>query len=664
MLGALALTLPVAALAMGSHLPGLPSPWIHALHQPWSLWIQALLTTLIVFLCGWPLLLKGAQSWSRRLNMFTLISMGILITWAYSLLALLAPGLFPPSFHQHGGVPVYFEAAAMITALVLLGQWIEKRAQGKTGHAIQALLSLTPPLAHRIQPDGHIQDISPADIQPGDLLLVRPGGTIPADGCITHGQSHIDESMITGEPLPRHRAPGDPVTAGTINGHGAFHFRAERVGSQTLLARIIRRVQQAQESRAPIQRIADRVVGYVVPVVLLLAAATFFLWYVLGPEPRLLYALINAVTVLMITCPCALGLATPMSIVVAMGHAARHGILIRDAATLERLSTIDTILFDKTGTLTQGQPRLISLHPISDLHEKDLLQLAASVEQSSEHPLAHAIRSASTPRNLPLLPVHDVHAHPGRGIQATHQNHTLRIGHPRWLAEHHIPLPPDLTSLAHRAETQGQTVVWVARDTHCLGFLVIADPLRPTTSEALHRFHRDGKTCIMLTGDAEPTARHIALQLGIANVHAALLPEQKQDIIHHLKQQGHTVAMIGDGINDAPALAAAHIGIAVGTATSVAIETADITLLDGDLNRAAHAFTLGRATLRNIRQNLAFAFLYNAIAIPVAAGALYPLTGLLLTPALASLAMTLSSLSVITNALRLRNTNIPQQPLP
>ncbi|MCP5488347.1 MAG: copper-translocating P-type ATPase [Verrucomicrobia bacterium] len=652
-----AMTLPVTVLAMTGHVPGLPDSISHSLHDPRVLALQAALATVVVFGCGWPLLVKGARSWFRRLNMFTLISLGVMVTYLYSLAAWLAPHLFPPSFQGEHGVPVFFEAAAMITTLVLAGQWMESRAQQRTGSAIRSLMALTPQSAVRIEPAGE-RTVPLDQIAVGDHLRVRPGGVIPVDGTIIEGEAYLDESTMTGEPIPRHARVGDPVRAGTINTSGSLVLIAEQVGGHTVLARIIERIREAQETQAPIQRIADQVTGWVVPAVLVIAAITFAIWYRIGPEPRLLFALINAVTVLMITCPCALGLATPMSIVVGMGRGARQGIMIRNAETIEQLCHIDTVVLDKTGTLTQGRPEVVGLHARTPESESALLQIAASLETHSEHPLARAIVNKADAMQLSRLPVSGFHAHPGLGVEGEVEGQYARIGKAEWLRSHHVSDMAVWTSAAEPAAREGKIVSFIAHGQECLGYLVIADPLRETSAPAVAAMQAMGLACIMLTGDSETTARHLAESVGITRVHAGVLPGDKQDLIKQLQQEGRTVAMIGDGMNDAPALATAHVGIAMGSGTDIALESADVALLDGDLNRAVAAFRLGSLVMRNIRQNLVFAFIYNLISIPIAAGVLFPWTGFLLTPMVASIAMSLSSFSVVTNALRLRGADL------
>lgn len=656
-LTAAAMTLPVTVLAMTGHLPGLPDAMRHALHDPRALALQATLATVVVFGCGWPLLVKGARSWFRRLNMFTLISLGVMVTYLYSLAAWLAPHLFPPSFRGEHGVPVFFEAAAMITTLVLAGQWMEARAQQRTGSAIRSLMALTPPTAVRLESDGE-REVSLDQIAVGDHLRVRPGGVIPVDGTIIEGQAYLDESTLTGEPIPRHAQVGDPVRAGTINTSGSLVLTAEQVGGHTVLARIIERVREAQETQAPIQRIADQVTGWVVPAVLIIAAITFAIWYRIGPEPRLLFALINAVTVLMITCPCALGLATPMSIVVGMGRGAKQGIMIRNAEILEQLCRVDTVVVDKTGTLTQGRPEVVDIHARTPESKSALLQIAASLEAHSEHPLARAIVNKADAMQLPRLPASGFHAHPGLGVEGVVEGQQVRIGKANWLQSQHLPDLASWISAAEPAAREGKMVSFIAHGQECLGFLIIADPLRETSAQAVAALQAMNMECIMLTGDSEATAHHLAGSVGITRVHAGVLPGEKQDLIKRLQREGRIVAMIGDGMNDAPALASAHVGIAMGSGTDIALETADVALLDGDLNRAVAAFRLGTLVMQNIRQNLVFAFIYNLISIPIAAGVLFPWTGVLLTPMVASIAMSLSSFSVVTNALRLRSADL------
>ncbi len=681
-------TVPVFALSMAEMLPG--QPVHHALGAQAVNWIQAILATPVVLWGGKPFFERGwASVRTRHLNMFTLIALGTGVAYAYSVAATLFPGLVPETLRGHGGtVPVYFEAAAVITVLVLLGQVLELRARSRTGSAIRALLGLAPKTARRLRDDGTDEDIPLEQVQPGDRLRVRPGEKVPVDGVVIEGSSAVDESMITGEPIPVEKHPGDRVTGGTLNGAGSVVMRAERVGRDTLLARIVQMVGEAQRSRAPIQRLADTVASYFVPAVIATALLTFAAWALLGPEPRLAHALVNAVAVLIIACPCALGLATPMSIMVGTGRGAREGVLIRHAEALEVLEQVDVLVVDKTGTLTEGKPRLVSVvttvgmgprpSPRNEkiarpptgggvelsesfgtdvLGESDLLRLAASLEMGSEHPLAAAIVGAARERGLAVAPAADFHSETGKGVRGMVGGRAVALGTERLLADLGLA-PGALAAQAEALRARGQTVMFVAVDGRVVGLLGIGDPIKASTPEAIRLLHGDGIRLVMLTGDSRTTARAVAAQLGIDAVEAEVLPADKVAEVKRLQAEGHRVAMAGDGINDAPALAQADVGIAMGTGTDVAIESADVTLVKGDLRGIAKARRLSRATMRNIRQNLLFAFLYNTLGIPVAAGVLYPFTGLLLSPMLAAAAMTLSSVSVITNALRLRRVEL------
>ncbi len=611
-------------------------------HAPW---VEALLATPVVLWAGWPLIERGwASIVNRSLNMFTLIATGVAASYLYSLAATLVPGSFPASFRLHGGAPaLYFEPAAVIVTLVLLGQMLELRARSQTSSAIKSLLGLAPKTARRMGHGGVEEDIPLADVHPGDRLRVRPGERVPVDGAVLEGSSFVDESMITGEPIPAEKSPGCPVTGGTVNGTGAFVMQAERVGADTLLAQIVKMVSEAQRSRAPIQRLADVVASWFVPIVIGIAAVTFVIWSIWGPEPRFAYALVNAVAVLIIACPCALGLATPMSIMVATGRAAMAGVLIRDAEALEILEKVDTLVIDKTGTLTEGKPKLVSVFP----DDAEVLRLAASVERLSEHPLAKAIVAGAAERGLPLAEAQDFRAVPGQGVSAVVDGHPVSIGN---------EIPPEFAERAANLAQDGQTVVSVTIDCRPAGVLGIADPIKASAAQALERLRREGLRIVMLTGDHRITAQVVARKLGIDDVRAQVLPHQKADVIAELQAQGRIVAMAGDGINDAPALARAQVGIAMGTGTDIAMESAAITLVKGDLAGIVRARLLSKATLGNIRQNLFFAFLYNSLGVPLAAGVLYPFFGLntLLSPVVASAAMTFSSVSVIANALRLR----------
>ncbi len=605
-----------------------------------SRWLELALASPVVLWGGWPIFERGwASIRTRSLNMFTLISLGAGTAYSYSVVATLAPGIFPSSFREHGLVAVYFEPAAVIVTLVLLGQVLELRARGQTASAIKSLLRLAPKTARRIQPDGTEQDVPIEHVHVRDRLRVRPGERIPVDGVIQNGASSVDESMLTGEPIPVEKTAGSRVTGGAVNGTGAFVMIAERVGGETLLARIVKMVSEAQRSRAPIQRLADAVASWFVPAVVVTAAITFVAWSWWGPEPRMAYALVNAVAVLIIACPCALGLATPMSIMVATGRAAQAGVLVRNAEALEILEKIDTLVIDKTGTLTEGKPKLV------EAGDPEVLRLAASVERLSEHPLAAAIVAGALQRGLLLSEASDFRNLPGQGVTGTVDGHRVEVRR---------TAPPDWLERGAALQRDGQTVVFVFVDGQPAGLVGIADVIKPSAREAIESLHREGIRIVMLTGDNQITAEVVAGKLGIDEVRAGVLPAGKSDVVKELQAQGRLVAMAGDGINDAPALACAQVGIAMGTGTDIAMETAAIILIKGDLRGIVRARALSRATLRNIRQNLFFAFFYNIIGVPVAAGILYPFFGLLLSPAIASAAMTFSSVSVIANALRLR----------
>lgn len=644
------LAAPVVVLAMGEHLVG------HALVAPrLSEALQFVLSTVVVLWAGLPFFQRGWQSVvTRHLNMFTLIALGTGAAWAYSAVATLAPGLFPAGFRAaDGSVGVYFEASAVIVVLVLVGQVLELRARDSTGDAIRALLDLSPKVARRIGVDGAEQDVPLTAVQVGDSLRVRPGETVPVDGAIAEGGGSLDESMVTGEAMPQRKAAGDAVIGGTVNGAGAFVMRAEKVGRDTMLARIVQMVGTAQRSRAPIQRLADVVSARFVPVVLAAAMAAFLAWALLGPEPRLAHALIAAVSVLIVACPCALGLATPMSMVVGMGRGARLGVLMREAAALERLEKVDTLVFDKTGTLTAGRPAVTAAEP-QEGSADDLLRLAASLEQGSEHPIAHAIVAAAKARGLALARPEAVQPEVGRGISGEVEGVRLIVGSEEALRERSITGLEAPAQRANALRREGATVVFVAMEQRTLGLIAVADPIKEGAGDSLAALRRDGIRLVMVTGDHAATAAGVASKLGLDDVQAGVLPDGKAAIVARLRQEGRILGMAGDGINDAPALVAADVGIAMGTGTDIAMQSAGITLLHGDLARLRVARQLSRATMRNIRQNLAFAFLYNALGIPIAAGALYPLFGLTLSPMLAAAAMALSSVSVIGNALRLR----------
>jgi Cu+-exporting ATPase len=634
-------------------LPGQPLQRFLSMHAIG--WIEFLLASPVVLWGGFPFFQRGwASIVNRSLNMFTLIALGTGTAYIYSVVAVIFPNIFPPSFQtMRGAVPVYFEAAAAITTLVLLGQVLELRARSRTSSAIRALLNLSPKFARLVRTDGTEIDVPVEHLQPGDSLRVRPGERVPVDGGVLEGSSSVDESLMTGEPIPVEKAEGSRVTGGTVNGTGTFVMRAERVGSETLLAQIVRMVSEAQRSRAPVQKLADRVAGYFVPAVVLIAILTFAIWAVLGPQPKMAHALINAVAVLIIACPCALGLATPMAIMVGTGRGALAGILIKTAESLEILEKVDTVVVDKTGTLTEGKPRVTSLIPAAGSTETQLLKVAAALERASEHPLAAAVLAAANEREIEIGSVTDFRSLTGKGIAGIVDDARAALGNRALLADLAISLGL-LDDRAKPLEAEGQTVMFVAANGKAIGAIGVSDPIKPTTAEAIDRLHRDGIRIVMLTGDSRATAESVARKLKIDSVEAQVLPNQKGEIVNRLKAEGHIVAMAGDGVNDAPALAAANVGIAMGTGTDVAIESAGITLLKGDLVGIARARTLSRATMRNIRQNLFFAFAYNALGVPIAAGILYPFFGLLLSPILASAAMTFSSVSVITNALRLR----------
>ncbi len=651
----MALTVPLLALAMGEMVPGLA---LHRWFPGTSLnWIQLLLAAPVVLWAGYPLFHRGWFSVrTRNLNMFTLIALGTGVAFAYSLVATLAPGLFPEGLRGHGGrVGVYFEAAAAIVTLVLLGQVLELRARGQTSSAIRSLLKLAPKSARVVRADGSEEDVAIESVRKGDRIRVRPGEQVPVDGVVLSGKSSIDESMITGEPMPVGKEPGGKVTAGTTNQTGSFVMEARGVGKETLLAQIVRMVNEAQRSRAPIQGLADQVSAWFVPTVVVAAVITAAVWALFGPEPALAYALVNAVAVLIIACPCALGLATPMSIMVGTGRGAQAGILVRNAEALERLEKVDTLVFDKTGTLTEGKPRLISIHPLSDFSEAELLRLAAAVEKGSEHPLAESVLQGAKERGVVSIPeVTGFESITGMGVAGVVEGKIVTLGNLKLVSPRGVQ-DREVLMAAERMRVQGQTVLYVAIDGVPAGLLGVGDPIKESTPEALRELRARGLKLVMLTGDHLTTAQSAAARLGIEEVYADVLPQQKRDIIRALQSQGRNVAMAGDGVNDAPALAQAQVGIAMGTGTDVAIQSAGITLIKGDLRGIARARALSEATLRNIRQNLFFAFVYNALGVPIAAGVLYPFFGLLLSPMIASAAMSLSSVSVIANALRLRN---------
>ena len=647
---ALALTAPVFGLEMGGHLIDL-----HALISPErSDWFQFALSAPVVLWAGWPFFQRGWTSLvTRQLNMFTLIAMGVGVSWLYSAAAMLAPGAFPPALRMHGVVPVYFEAAAVITVLVLLGQVLELRARARTSGAIQALLSLAPKTARRLRDDGGDEEVALDLIGVGDRLRVRPGEKVPVDGEILEGRVSIDESLVTGESMPVTKEAGAKVIAGAINRTGAFIMRAEKVGAETLLARIVQMVADAQRSRAPIQRMADRVSAWFVPTVIGVALVAGVAWAVVGPEPRLSYALVAAVSVLIVACPCALGLATPMSIMVGVGRGAQAGVLIKNAEALERFEKIDTLVIDKTGTLTEGRPAVTAIKPAPGFEENELLRLAASLERGSEHPLADAILRAAQERGLALSEAQGFDSPVGKGVLGTVDGRRVVLGGARLMAEEGVDVAP-LENAAQALRLESATAIFAAVDGVLAGLFAIADPIKPTTPEAVRALKADGVRLVMMTGDNRTTALAVAGRLGIDEVEAEVLPEDKARVVQKLRAAGRTVAMAGDGVNDAPALAAAEVGIAMGAGSDVAIESAGVTLLKGDLQGIVRARRLSRAVMRNIRQNLVFAFIYNVAGVPLAAGVLYPLFGWLLSPQIAAAAMALSSVSVISNALRLR----------
>jgi Cu+-exporting ATPase len=646
-------TVPLVTLAMGRMTQPLAQLFAGALGN----WIELLLATPVVLWCGWPLLVRAwASLVSRRLNMFTLIGIGTSTAYVESLVATLAPHIFPVSFRTaHGEVPVYFEAAAVIVTLVLMGQVLELRSRSRTGAALRALLGLAPRQARRLLPDGSEQDVPLAAVEPGDELRVRPGERVPVDGLVLDGTSFVDESMISGESMPVEKRPGTHLIGGTVNTTGSLRMRAEHVGDETVLAQIVRLVTEAQRSRAPIQHLADRVASWFVPAVLLVAAVTFAVWATFGPQPRLAYALLSAVSVLIIACPCALGLATPMSIMVGVGRGATAGVLVKNAEVLELLERVDTLLVDKTGTLTEGRPTLVSVVPAAGVDKSHLLRVAASVERASEHPLATAIVAEATRRGLTLSPVDDFQSLTGQGVRARVEGRPVAIGRQTLLD---AEPPVEMRATAERLRREGQTVIYVVADGQPLGLLGVTDPVKPSAAEALAALRRQGLDVVMLTGDHQTAAQAVAQRLGITRVEAQVLPDRKAQVVRQEKAAGRVVAMAGDGINDAPALAEAHVGIAMGTGTDVAIHSSGVTLLRGDLAGIVRARRLSRATMRNIRQNLVFAFAYNALCVPIAAGVLYPFLGLLLSPMLAAAAMSLSSVSVVTNALRLERVSL------
>jgi Cu+-exporting ATPase len=649
-----ALTLPLLVLEMGGHV-GLHIP----LPPTAMAWTQLVLATPVVLWSGWPFLQRGwASLVSRHLNMFTLIGLGVAVAWLFSLAVTIAPDLAPTAFRgMDGAPPLYFEAAAVIVVLVLVGQLLELRARDRTSGAIRALLDLAPRRALKVGDDGQDQEIDVEAIQVGDLLRVRPGEKVPVDGVLTEGRAAVDESLVTGESMPVTKATGDKVVAGALNTTGSFVMRAERVGADTLLAQIVQLVAQAQRSRAPIQRLADRVSGWFVPAVVLVAVLAFIAWALVGPEPRLAHGLVAAVSVLIIACPCALGLATPISIMVGVGRGAQAGILIRDAEALERFAKVDTLVLDKTGTLTEGRPALTALRTVGDTTEDELLRLAAALERASEHPIARAVVEAARDRKLDLPAVDGFDSPVGQGVTGRVDGRTVLVGSPAYLKGQGVGTAP-LDAEADRLRAEGATVVFTAVDGVLAGLLAVADPIKAGAPQAIAALKAAGLKLVMLTGDNEITARAVAAKLGLDEVRAEVSPADKAETVRALRQAGRVVAMAGDGVNDAPALAAADVGVAMGAGADVAIESAGVTLLKGDLAGILAAVRLSRATLVNIRQNLAFAFVYNLAGVPLAAGLLYPLFGLLLSPAIAAAAMSLSSVSVVANALRLRTVKL------
>ena len=652
-----ALTIPTLAIGMADVIPGRPLERV--LSPATATWTQLVLATPVVLWGGRPFFVRGWQSIANRsLNMFTLIALGVGVAYVYSVIATVAPGLFPPSFRNASGtVAVYFEAAAVIVTLVLLGQVMELRARSHTGAAIRALLGLAPKTARRIREDGREEDVPLDHVHPGDRLRVRPGEKVPVDGVVLEGKSSVDESMVNGEPIPIEKGPNDRVIGATINGAGSFIMRAERVGSDTLLAQIVNMVAQAQRSRAPIQRLADVVSGYFVPIVVAIAIVAAIVWAVFGPEPRMAHAIVNAVAVLIIACPCALGLATPMSIMVATGKGATMGVLFRDAEAIEVMRKVDTLVVDKTGTLTVGRPRLMYVKTAAGWDESQLLRFAAALETASEHPLAAAIVQGAIERGSSPAKAKQFASITGKGVKGRVDDHAVTLGNRRLMEDEGISTT-ELDTAAEELRKQGQTVMFVAVDRRMVGLLGVADPIKDTTVEAIRQLHGEGMRLVMLTGDNRTTAEAVARQLGIDDVLPEVLPDQKVEVVKRLQREGRFVAMAGDGINDAPALAQAHVGIAMGTGTDVAMESAGVTLVKGDLRSIVRARRLSRATMGNIKQNLFFAFIYNSIGVPIAAGVLYPAFGMLLSPMIAAAAMSLSSVSVIGNALRLRRVSL------
>jgi Cu+-exporting ATPase len=651
------LSVPLLIIGMSEFIPGAPlARWLSMSTRPW---IQLALATPVVLWGGWPFFVRGWQSIvNRSLNMFTLIGLGVSVAYVYSLFATFLQQIFPASFRdQMGSVPVYFEAAAVITTLVLLGQVLELNARSSSSAAIKALLALAPKTARRITADGREEDVPLDQVNKGDHLRVRPGEKIPVDGVVLEGNSSVDESMVTGESIPVEKHAGDRVIGATVNGTGSLVIEAERVGAETLLAQIVQMVAEAQRSRAPIQKLADVVAGYFVPAVILIAIVTFIVWSIIGPEPRMAYALINAVAVLIIACPCALGLATPMSIMVATGKGAQIGVLFKNAEAIEVLRDIDTLVVDKTGTLTEGKPKLITIAPAAGWNDQDLLSLAGSLERGSEHPLAAAIVAGAAERGVELMRTESFESITGKGVKGRIDGRSVSLGNRALLEELGIE-PGPFAERAENFRADGQTIMFVSVDGKLAGLLGVADPIKGTTPEAIKELHEQSIKVVMLTGDSRTTAQAVATKLNIDEVVAEILPDQKAEIVKRFQSEGRKVAMAGDGINDAPALAQAQVGIAMGTGTDVAMQSAGVTLVKGDLRGIVRAILLSRATMCNIKQNLFFAFVYNSIGIPVAAGVLYPFVGILLSPMIAAAAMSFSSVSVIGNALRLRKARL------
>jgi len=651
------LTIPILALAFDSMIPGMSfdsllSPRLQA-------WLELSFATPVILWAGGLFFVRGWRSLiNRSLNMFTLIMLGVGAAYGYSVVAVLFPHLFPDSFRQGGGVQLYFEAGAVITTLILFGQWMESRARRQTGQAIKGLLDLAAKTAHRLDDQGKEHDVPVDDLKSGDLLRVRPGEKIPIDGLIEEGKSTIDESMITGEPAAVKKTVGDTVIGATVNQTGSFVMKADAVGEDTMLSQIVRMVADAQRSRAPIQKLADQVAGYFVPAVVVVAAITFVVWMIWGPAPAMSYAIVNALAVLIIACPCALGLATPMSIMVGVGKGAQNGILIRNAESIERAEKITHLITDKTGTLTAGKPQVVAIQTADGSDEADLLRLTAAVEHQSEHPLARAVVNRAQDDGIELPSVEDFESTTGGGVQAKIEGIVVRVGKRKFIEDAGVEIEPALAEMAEKLQGEAKTVIWAAKGETLLGLIAIADPIKETSREAIDALHALGIKVVMCTGDNSRTAEAVARELSIDEVHAEVSPEDKQRIVNELKSKGHVVAMAGDGINDAPALAAADVGIAMGTGTDVAIESAGITLVKGDLRGIVGGLRISRAVMRNIRQNLFFAFIYNAAGVPIAAGILFPFFGILLSPMIAGAAMSLSSVSVVLNALRLRRLNL------